>query len=320
LKYPKNRYGLAQWLFDKNNPLTARVYVNRIWQEIFGRGLVKTSGDFGMQGELPTHPELLDWLALEFSEKGWDIRKLVKMIVMSATYRQSAVISKKSSTADPENIYLSRHSRLRLTAEQQRDEVLSASGLLVPEIGGPSVKTYQPKGIWEASTSGRGQLAKYVQDHGESLYRRSMYTFIKRTVPPPAMLVFDGSNRDQCEVKRARTNTPLQALVLMNDPQVLEASRVLAQKLLKENPSPAVNIEKAFRMIVSRKPTSKEMEILNNYYSSEEAAFQKNKSNAEKFIMAGEYPLDKSIDAIQMAALMQIIHTIFNMDESETNS
>ncbi len=160
LKYPKNRYGLARWLFEKNNPLTARVYVNRVWQEIFGRGLVKTSGDFGMQGELPSHPELLDWLAVEFSEKGWDIKKLIKMMVMSATYRQSAVINKKNLAADPENIFLSRYSRARLSAEEQRDEVLFSSGLLVPEIGGPSVKTYQPKGIWEASTSGRGQLAR----------------------------------------------------------------------------------------------------------------------------------------------------------------
>lgn len=320
LKFQKNRYGLAQWLFEKNNPLTARVYVNRVWQEIFGRGLVKTSGDFGMQGELPTHPELLDWLALEFSEKGWDIKNLVKTMVMSATYRQSAIMNKKNQSADPENIYFSRHSRIRLSAEEQRDEVLYSGGLLVPEIGGPSVKTYQPKGIWEASTSGRGQLARYVQDHGESLYRRSMYTFIKRTVPPPAMLVFDGSNRDQCEVKRARTNTPLQALVLLNDPQVLESSRVLAQKLLKENSGMPEKIEKAFRLIVSRRPDKKEMDILQQYFSGQVTEFQNNKGNAGKFIRVGEYPLDNSVDPVQLAALMQVIHTMYNMDESETKS
>lgn len=320
LKFTKNRFGLAQWLFDKRNPLTGRVYVNRVWQEIFGRGLVKTAGDFGMQGELPSHPELLDWLAVEFSENGWDIKKLVKMIVMSATYRQSAVINKKNQFIDPENIYLSRHSRQRLTAEEQRDEVLSASGILVQEIGGPSVKTYQPKGVWEASTSGRGQLAKYVQDHGESLYRRSLYTFIKRTAPPPAMLVFDGSSRDQCEVKRPRTNTPLQALILLNDPQVLEASRVLAQKLLKENTSIDLKIEKAFRMIVSRKPAANEMDLLSKYYTAQESDFTKNKEAAQKFILAGEFTMDKSVDPVKLAALMQVIHTIFNLDESETKS
>jgi len=320
LVYPKNRYGLAQWLFDKKNPLTARVYVNRIWQEIFGRGLVKTSGDFGKQGELPTHPELLDWLALEFSENGWNIKQLMKKIVMSATYRESATINNNSVARDPENIYLSRHSRIRLSAEEQRDEVLASSGLLVAEIGGPSVKTYQPKGIWEASTSGRGQLAKYVQDHGESLYRRSMYTFIKRTVPPPGMLVFDGSNRDQCEVKRSRTNTPLQSLVLLNDPQVVEASRVLAQKLLKENSDVNLSLEKAFRLIVSRKPSKEEISILDKYYSEQLDMFQHNIPKAKSFIKAGEYPPDNNLDPAKLAAMMQLIHTMYNMDESETKS
>jgi hypothetical protein len=263
---------------------------------------------------------LLDWLAIEFRESHWDIRKLVKMIVMSATYRQSAVMNKKSQSADPENIYLSRHSRIRLTAEEQRDEVLYSSGLMVPEIGGPSVKTYQPKGIWEASTSGRGQLAKYVQDHGDSLYRRSIYTFIKRTVPPPAMLVFDGSNSDQCEVKRTRTNTPLQAHVLLNDPQVMESSRVLAQKLLKENSDGKAKIEKAFRLIVSRKPSSREMDMLMQYHTNQIEAFKQKKVNAEKFIRAGEFPADNSLDPVQHAALMQVIHTIYNLDESETKS
>ncbi len=319
-KYQKNRLGLAQWLFDDKNPLTARVFVNRVWQEIFGRGLVKTSGDFGMQGELPSHPELLDWLAVEFKEKNWDIKKLIKMTVMSATYCQSSIINKKNQALDPDNIFLSRHSRLRLSAEEQRDEVLFSSGLLVPEIGGPSVKTYQPKGIWEASTSGRGQLAKYVQDHGESLYRRSMYTFIKRTVPPPGMLVFDGSNRDQCEVKRTRTNTPLQALVLLNDPQMLEASRVLAQNLLKQNSRMDVNIESAFRRIVSRKPAKQEMDILQQYFTEQVTEFSKHKASAIKFVHIGEFPVDEKLDVVQLAALMQVIHTVYNMEESETKS
>jgi hypothetical protein len=235
VKLEKNRLGLAKWLFDKKHPLTARVFVNRIWQEFFGRGLVKTSGDFGMQGEPPSHPELLDWLALDFMNNGWNIKRLVKQIVMSATYQQSSTATKEKLSKDPENIYLSRSPRIRYAAEFVKDLVLSSSGLMNYEIGGPSVKTYQPKGLWESSTSGRGQLARYIQDHDDKLYRRGMYTFIKRTVPPPSMLTFDASNRDQCEVKRVRTNTPLQALILLNDPQVLEAARVLAEKLSTEN-------------------------------------------------------------------------------------
>ena len=300
--------------------MTSRVFVNRVWQEIFGRGLVKTSGDFGMQGELPSHPELLDWLAVDFRENGWNIKRLVKMLVMTATYRQSSIVTEKKLSTDPENIYLSRAPRLRLTAEQQRDEVLESSGLLVHEIGGPSVKPYQPPGVWEASTSGRGQLAKYVQDHGESLYRRGMYTFIKRTAPPPAMLVFDGSSRDQCEVKRLRTNTPLQALVLLNDPQVLEASRVLAQKLLSEKSGMHDKIEKAFRLIVSRKPSHDEMKILQQYLDKEINYFQERKGKAKQFTSIGEYPQDQSLDTVQLASFMQLIHTMYNLEESETKS
>ncbi|HMI67789.1 MAG TPA: PSD1 and planctomycete cytochrome C domain-containing protein, partial [Cyclobacteriaceae bacterium] len=209
----KNRLGLARWLLDKNHPLTARVFVNRMWQEFFGRGIVKTSGDFGMQGEGPSHPELLDWLSIDFRKNGWNVKRLVKEIVMSATYRQASHITKEKYAIDPENIYLSRAPRIRLSAELVKDLVMASSGLLVNEIGGPSVKPYQPKGIWEASTSGRGLLKSYIQDHGSSLYRRGMYTFIKRTVPPPSLLIFDASNRDQCEVRRLRTNTPLQTLV-----------------------------------------------------------------------------------------------------------
>ncbi|MFZ9660742.1 MAG: PSD1 and planctomycete cytochrome C domain-containing protein [Chitinophagaceae bacterium] len=319
-KYPKNRLGLAQWLFDPSNPLTARVQANRLWQEIFGRGLVKTSGDFGMQGELPSHPELLDWLSLEFIKNNWDQKRLIKLMVMSATYRQSSVITKNKLEKDPENIYLSRHTRTRLTAEEQRDLVLASSQLLVPEIGGPSVKPYQPKGIWESSTSGRGQLARYVQDHGESLYRRTMYTFIKRTAPPPSLLVFDASNRDQCEVKRVRTNTPLQALVMLNDPQVLEASRVLSQHLISESNSNEVKINKAFRLIVCRNPTQEEMKILTDYHKKIHIEFSDDRKKAKQFSSAGEYPLNDKIDVVDQAALMQIIHTIFNLEESETKN
>jgi hypothetical protein len=311
--YTPNRLGLAKWLTHKEHPLTARVFVNRMWQEFFGRGIVKTSGDFGMQGELPSHPELLDWLALDFMNHNWDIKRLVKQIVTSATYRQSALVSKKQLTTDPENIYLSRFSRQRLPAEMVRDHVLASAGILVNEIGGPSVKPYQPKGIWEAATSGRG-LTKYIQDHDDKLYRKSMYTFIKRTVPPPSMLIFDGSNRDQCEVKRLRTNTPLQALVMMNDPQVLEASRVLAEKLDQGNTDLESKISNAFRRIVSRKPTSKERQVLTGYFNNEFAQLESDAANSDRLLTVGEYKV-ASRDK-RTAALMLTILMIYNLDEA----
>ncbi len=320
LKFAKNRLGLANWLLDKNNPLTARVFVNRIWQDFFGKGLVKTSGDFGMQGELPTHPELLDWLATDFREHGWNIKRLVKQIVSSATYRQSAVYQKEKIKTDPENKYYSYSSRLRLTAEMTRDHVLASSGLLVREIGGPSVKPYQPPGIWESTTSGRGELARYVQDHGEKLYRRSLYTFIKRTAPPPSLLIFDAGNRDQCEVRRLRTNTPLQALVMLNDPQILEASRVLAQTILLQNNSEEVKFESAFRRILCRRPQKNEMQLLTEYYKKELAKFRSDPNRAKQFTNVGEYPTIIKSDPAKLAALMQLIHTMYNLEETSTKS
>ena len=316
--YPKNRLGLAQWLFDKKNPLTARVYVNRVWQEFFGKGIVKTSGDFGMQGELPTHPALLDWLAVDFMEHGWNIKRLVKQLVTSATYRQSAVIPPDKLKADPDNILLARAPRYRVPAEFVRDLVLASSGLLNKSIGGPSVKPYQPPGLWEGATSGRGLLSVYKQDHGGSLYRRGMYTLIKRTVPPPSMSIFDASNRDQCEVKRLNTNTPLQALIMLNDPTVLEASRVLAAKLLAENSSATDKIRKAFRAIVCRQPNEKEIELLSKYYQEELRTLKK--PLAEKRLAVGEYPLPEKADKVKLAALMQVVTTIYNLEETLSKS
>lgn len=318
--YGTNRLGLARWLFDKRNPLTARVLVNRLWQEFFGRGLVKTSGDFGMQGELPSHPQLLDWLAVDFREHGWDIKRLVKQIVMSATYRQSSQVSAEKLKVDPDNILLSYGPRLRLTAEGVRDLVLASSGLLNSEIGGPSVKVYQPKGIWESSTSGRGVLARYVQDHGNNLYRRGMYSFIKRTVPPPGMLVFDASNRDQCEVSRMTTNTPLQALVLLNEPLILEGARVFAERLMAQAGNPQAKIETAFQAIVCRKPKADEVSQLMSYYEVEKANFARTPDKAEKFVQAGEYPRSPVSDVVALAALMQVVHTIYNLDEAITKT
>jgi len=320
-KYERNRLGLAKWTVNKKNPLTARVFVNFIWQDIFGKGLVKTSGDFGLQGELPTHAELLDWLAVDFMEHQWDIKYLVKKIMSSATYMQSSVISKKHLEKDPENNYYARSSRIRLKAEFIRDWVLSTSGLLNTSIGGPSVKPYQPKGVWESTTSGRGQLAAYKQDHGEALYRRGMYTFIKLTAPPPSMMLFDASNRDQCEAKRSTTNTPLQALNMLNDPTVLEASRVLAQKLSAENLTVKEKIKKAFELILIRQPKSSEANKLIKYFENQEAYYKANKLLVKKTIATGEFNNQlKMKNEPEVAALMKLCLLLYNLDETITKS
>ncbi|WP_337044729.1 PSD1 and planctomycete cytochrome C domain-containing protein [Emticicia sp. 17c] len=315
-KYGKGRLGLVKWMLDANNPLTARVFVNRIWAQFFGRGIVKTVGDFGMQGELPSHPELLDWLAVDFRENGWNVKRLVKQVVMSATYRQSSVITEKHLKTDPENIFLARASRIRLPAENVRDFVLASSDILNNEIGGPSVKPYQPKGLWEVATSGRGSLSRYVQDHESDLYRRGMYVFIKRTVPPPTMLIFDASNRDQCEVQRSRTNTPLQALVMMNDPQMVEGSRVMAESLMMEKSSVDEKLEKAFRKVLCRKPKEKEMAIIKQYFDSETSLLKKDAKKAEKILNIGEYKHLGVPDKTTTAALMQTIQMLYNMEEA----
>ncbi len=314
--YPANRLGLAGWLFDEKNPLTARVFVNQLWQQVFGTGIVKSTGDFGMQGELPSNPQLLDWLAVDFMQHGWDVKRTMKMMLMSATYRQSAQIPKNKLQADPDNKYLSRAPRFRLPAEMVRDVVLASSGLLVPTIGGPSVKPYQPPGLWEMATSGRGSLATYKQDHGTSLYRRGLYTFIKRTVPPPSMMIFDASNRDQCEVKRSSTNTPLQALIMLNDPTVLEASRVLAAKLLQQGTDADRNIRQAFRLIVCRTPQAKEVSLLAEYFSQQQAYYKKEPGQAIKLLSHGEYPQADVADKASLAAMMQVITTIYNLEET----
>ncbi len=315
-KYGQNRLGLARWLLEPQNPLTSRVFVNRLWTQIFGRGIVKTVGDFGMQGELPTHPELLDWLAVDFQTHGWNIKRLVKQMVMSATYQQSSTVTSSAQQVDPENIYLSRMSRIRIPAEQIRDQVLASAGILNPEIGGPSVKTYQPKGLWEVATSGRGSLMNYIQDHNQDLYRRGMYVFIKRTVPPPTMLIFDASNRDQCEVQRGRTNTPLQALVMMNDPHVLESSRVLASQFSREKGSIDEKLKRAFRRIICRAPNEKELAMLKKYYAAEQASCTQNPKKVQKLMKIGEYKQDKATVTGSTAAMMLTIQLIYNMEEA----
>ncbi len=317
-EFEKNRLGLAEWITNRDNPLTARVFVNLIWQEIFGQGIVKSAGDFGMQGDLPTHPELLDWLAVDFMENGWDIKRLIKQLVSSSTYRQSAVITKKHLETDPDNSYLARAPRLRLPAEHIQDLVLASSGLLHNEVGGPSVKPYQPEGIWESATSGRGVLATYVQDSGNELYRRGIYNFIKLTVPPPKAIIFDSSNRDRCEIGRGRTNTPLQALVMMNDPLILEASRVLATRLLENTPDVSVAVKSAFKRILCREMNGKELSLLTDYLEDQMRRFNEHPDQIRPTLQVGEYPLKESDINAQTAALMQVIVSLYNLEETIT--
>tara|TARA_R110002111_G_scaffold252189_1_gene316864 strand:+ start:266 stop:2581 length:2316 start_codon:yes stop_codon:yes gene_type:complete len=319
-KYPKNRLGLAQWTFSEENPLTARVFVNLMWQEFFGAGIVRSAGDFGMQGKLPTHPELLDWLAVDFQESGWDVKHLVKKIVSAATYQQSATSDKKKMESDPDNFYLASYPRIRLNAEHIRDMILASSGLLSKEIGGPSVKPYQPEGLWEAATSGRGELAEYRQDQGDKLYRRGLYTFIKLTSPPPKPIIFDGSNRDVCEVSRNRTNTPLQALAMLNDPLVLEASRVLANKLIGEGKEYEEAIQEAFLRIICRTPKVEEFELLKEYYQEELKRFKQKPETILETVNAGEFPLDQYSNSPETAALMQVVVAIYNVEEAITKT
>ena len=319
-RHAPNRLGLAEWTFSKENPLTARVLVNQLWAMVFGRGLVPTVADFGNQGELPSHPELLDWLAVDFRDNGWDIQRLLKQMVLSSTYRQSSHVTKKHLQEDPENIYMARAKRLRLQAESIRDLALASSGLLSRKLGGASVKPYQPDGIWEVTSSGRGALTTYVQDHGDALYRRGMYVFIKLTVPPPNMLIFDASNRDVCEVTRQRTNTPLQALVMLNDPIILEASRVLSVQLLKESPvsGPRKHMERAFRRILSREASEKELDLLAGYHAAELKRYQESPELAKAFLEVGETPQEETLPVAEQAALMAVIHALYNLEETIT--
>lgn len=316
--YPKNRLGLSKWLFNDENPLTARVAVNRLWQRMFGNGIVSTSYDFGNQGALPTHPELLDFLAIKYREEGWDTRKMLKYIALSETYRQSTKVSPEMLEIDPENKLLARAPRLRLSAEMIRDQALAASGLLNKEVGGPSVKPYQPVGIWEETTGGGGgSTATYVQSTGEALYRKSLYTFWKRTVPPPSMMTFDAASRDICTVKRQETNTPLQALVLLNDPQVIEASRALALNALSKNgQSVSEQIKYIFQRATSRLPNETELASLNKYYEDMLAQVQAEEVSPEDYLTIGAYEVPETISKEKLAALSLTSHTILNLDET----
>jgi len=315
--YPKNRYGLAQWLTDEDNPLFARVTVNRYWQMLFGKGLVNTSNDFGLQGSLPSHPELLDYLAIAFAEHDYDIKWLIKEMVMSHTYQQSSKIKAEHRESDPDNILLARAPSFRLPAEMIRDNALAASGLLVQNEGGESVKPYQPKGLWIEKTSFSKQLLTYKETKGDSLYRRSLYTFIRRTQPHPAMVIFDAPSREVCTIKRENTSTPLQALVLLNDPQFVEAARVMAERCQIEG-GDKINdqIQLAFRLSTGRKATDKELDILTELYNKQHEKYGADRQAAKAFIAVGDYDVANNLDPARTAALAAVTSTIINHNES----
>ena len=314
------RLDLARWLVSPDHPLTARVQVNRFWQQFFGIGLVKTSNDFGSQGEPPSHPELLDWLAVTFRESGWDMKALIKLLVTSHTYRQSSTFTGPGPQRDPENRLLARGPRFRLDAEVIRDSALFVSGLLSPKIGGKGVKPYQPENIWEPVGFGGSNTRNYIQDHGESLYRRSLYTFWKRTAPPPNMTAFDAPNRESYCLRRERSNTPLQALTLMNDVQFYEASRALAQRVLQAAPDTAARLALLFRTTTGRPPTAEERGILSTTLDRHLASYRTKPDEALKAIRFGESPADPALDAPELAAWTLLANLALNLDETLTRN
>lgn len=311
---PRDRRGLARWLVDPDNPLTARVLVNRLWQLHFGMGVVETAEDFGIQGARPTHPRLLDWLAVQFMESGWDIKALQRQILLSETFCQSSSGDAAQVARDPDNRWLARGPRYRLPAEIVRDQALAASGLLKHRLGGPSVRPYQPQGLWKEIATD----TNYEQSHGNDLYRRSLYTYWKRTVAPPTMMTLDAVSREACVVQRARTNTPLQALALMNEVSFVEAARMLAARGMRAAHSPNAQIDAMFRLAVVRRPTAAERRVLKHAFQKHLARFQHDLAEAERLLSEGESPHDSQLDPAQWAAMTLVASTILNLDETLT--
>jgi hypothetical protein len=327
---PNNRLGLAQWIVDRSNPLTARVWVNRAWEQLFGTGIVYTSENFGSQAEYPSHPELLDWLALEFMDpqhlpavagtapQRWDMKALIKLIVTSATYRQSPRVTPEVLARDPENRLLARGARFRLSGEGIRDQALFVSGLLAPQIGGPSVRPYMPPGVWD-ETSRYGNLRNYKHDQGAGLYRRTLYTIWKRTAAPPTMLLFDAPNREVCTVKRSRTNTPLQALSLLNEVTFAEAARKLGERMILEGgPTPRERLAHGFRVALSREPSARELAVLLEGLEADQARFEKDRSAAEKLLSFGDAPSATALDLVERASYALAANILLNLDEFVT--
>lgn len=312
---PMNRLGLAYWMVDPSNPLTSRVWVNRMWEKFFGYGLVRTSENFGSQAEYPSHPELLDWLAATFVSTNWDMKAMQKLVVMSSVYRQASSFDPLISTKDPENRLLSRGARIRLSGETLRDQALSVSGLLVNKLGGPSVRPYMPEGVWD-ETSVYGDLRNYKHDKGDSLYRRTMYTIWKRTAGPPTMLLFDAPNREACSVKRSRTNTPLQALALLNEITYVEAARKLAERMITEGGvTTREKLETGFRLATGRRPDTSELEILSKGLNRDLEAFTLKPENAKKLISQGESSIPGSFNVPELAAFTITANILLNLDE-----
>ncbi len=314
---PKNRLGLAQWLTKRDHPLTSRVVVNRFWQQIFGTGLVKTSENFGLQSEWPSHPELLDWMAVEFIDSGWNVKSLIRKMVLSATYRQDSAGSPELFARDPENRLLARGPRFRLPAEILRDQALMVSGLLKNHLGGPSVFPYQPADLYKGIVVAADYPGtKYVESTGDDLYRRSLYTFWKRTVTHPTMTVFDAPDREFCIVRRSATNTPLQALTLLNDPIYVEAARKMAERILKEGgKSSRSRLEYGFRLATGRAPEAAELNVL---FEQMLTAYQADEESAKSLISVGVSRSSFSIPVSEFAAYMAVTNMILNMDEVVT--
>jgi hypothetical protein len=305
-----NRMHLAKWLTNRSNPLTARVTVNRYWQVFFGDGLVRTSEDFGRQGSRPSHPQLLDWLATRFVATGWNVKAMHKLIVMSATYRQSSRVSQELLERDPSNQLIGRASRYRMPSWMLRDQALAVSGLLVHRIGGPSVKPYQPSGVWAEATFGK---IRYQPDQGDALYRRSLYIFWRRIVGPT--MLFDGGKRQTCEVKPTLTNTPLHALTTLNETTYVEAARAMAQRVMQTVDAPSERIELAFRMAAARQPTSDELSLLTRRLNVLERDYASNEDQAHKLLSVGSSARDDSLHASEHAAYTALCLLLLNLDE-----
>jgi len=314
-RWPNNRLGLARWLVDRSNPLTARVTVNRLWQMLFGTGIVKTAEDFGSQGEPPSHPELLDWLACRFMDGGWDVQAMLRIMTTSAAYRQASRATPELLQNDPENRLLARGPRFRLPAEMIRDQALAVSGLLVEKVGGPPVRPYQPPGLWQELAGGRG----YTEDKGEGLWRRSLYTYWKRTVAPPSMMTFDAPTRETCAVRDVRTNTPLQALQLMNDVAYMEASRKLAGRMMKEGgAAPESRIDRGFRLVLARAPGQREARLVGEAFARFRGRYGSDPKAAAELLSLGHSPRDAALDPAELAAWTAVASLLLNLDETVT--
>ena len=317
---PRNRLGLARWLVSGQHPLTARVAVNRDWQRFFGEGLVKSTEEFGTQGDWPSHPDLLNWLAVQFVKNGWDQKELIKLIVTSATYRQDSRASAPLLARDPNNRLLARGPRHRLDAEVIRDNALAVSGLLLHKIGGPSVYPYHPKGLWLELNNRPGLSRPYPHGKGEALFRRSLYTYWKRTVPPPSMATFDAPEREFCLVRRSRTNTPLQAFVLLHDPQFIEAARHLAAKMMAAAKDPEARIAHGFRIITARTPSPREQAILQRLYAERLAFYKKDPKAAEALLSIGESKTPETLPTTEHAVWTTVARAMMNLSETITKN